>query len=67
MGYETPSHRMHDQCRLLRLRAADDGSIGARCDVVAGYIAVSVYPLVDAKFRITIELLNLVCLVIEVF
>jgi hypothetical protein len=39
--------------------------MGTRCNVVAGYIAVSVYPLVDAKCRITVELLNLVCLVIE--
>ena len=36
-------------------------------NVVAGYIAVSVYPLVDVKGGITVELLNLVCLVIEGF
>jgi hypothetical protein len=45
------------------LRATNDGGIGARCNIVAGYIAVSIYPLVDAKIGITVELLNLVCLV----
>ena len=67
MGYETPFHRMHDQCGLLWLRAADDGGMSARCNVVAGYIAVSVYPLVDAKCGITVKMFNLICLVIEVF
>jgi len=67
VGYEAPFHRMHDQCRLLRLRATDDGGMSAWCNVVAGYIAVSVYPLVDAKCGITVELLNLICLFIEGF
>ena len=67
VGYKTPFHRMHDQCGLLRLGATDDGGMRARCDVVAGYIAVSVYPLIDVKCRITVELLNLVCLGIGEF
>jgi hypothetical protein len=58
---------MHDQCRLLRLRATDDGGMSARCNVVAGYIAVSIYPLVDVKCGISVELLDLVCLVIVGF
>jgi len=41
--------------------------MSAWCNVVAGYIAVSVYPLVDAKCGITVELLNLICLFIEGF
>jgi hypothetical protein len=41
--------------------------MSARCNVVAGYIAVSVYPLVDVKCGITVELLNLICLAIEGF
>ena len=44
------------------MRATDDGSMSARCDVVTGHIAVSVDPLVDVKCGITVELLNLVCL-----
>ena len=48
------------------MRATDDGGMGARCNVVAGYIAVSVYPLVDVKRGITVELLNLICLAIEI-
>lgn len=67
MGYETPFHRMHYQCGLPWLGTADDRGMSAWCNVVAGYIAVSVYPLVDAKCRITIEMLNLICLVIEGF
>jgi len=39
--------------------------MSVRCNVVAGYIAVSVYPLVDVKCGITVKLLNLICLVIE--
>lgn len=45
------------------MRAADDGGMSARCNVVAGYIAVSVHPLVDVKCGITVKLLNLICLV----
>ena len=37
--------------------------MSARCNVVAGYIAVSVHPLVDVKCGITVKLLNLICLV----
>ena len=62
MGDEAPSHRVHDERRLPRLRATDDGGMGARRNVVAGYIAVSVHPLVDVKCWITVELLDFVCL-----
>jgi len=58
---------MHDKSRLRRSRATDDGSICARCNVVARYIAVSVHPPVYAKCGITVELLDVVCLVIEGF
>jgi hypothetical protein len=62
---EAPSHRVHDECRLLRLGATNDGGMGARRNVVAGYIAVPVHPLVNAKCGITVELFNLVSLVLE--
>jgi hypothetical protein len=54
---EAPSHRVHDERRLLWLSATDDGSMSARGNVVAGHMAVSVHPLVDVKCRITVELL----------
>jgi hypothetical protein len=47
------------------LGATDDGGMSTRRNVVAGYIAVSVYPLVDAKCGVSVELLNLICLAIE--
>jgi hypothetical protein len=47
------------------LRAADDGCVRARRDVVAGHVAVSVHPLIDAESGIAVELLYLVCLLIE--
>jgi hypothetical protein len=37
--------------------------MGARGNVVAGHIAVSVHPVINAKGRITVELLDIVCLV----
>jgi hypothetical protein len=39
--------------------------VGTRGDVIAGHIAVSVYPLLDAECGIAVELLDLVCLVRE--
>ena len=63
VGNEAPSHRVHDERGLFRLRATDDGGMGARRNVIAGHIAVSVHPLVDVKCGITVELLDFVCLV----
>lgn len=63
VGYETPSHRVHDERGLVRLSTANDGGMGARGNVVAGHIAVSVHPVINAKGRITVELLDIVCLV----
>jgi hypothetical protein len=62
---ETPFHGVHHECRSVRLCAANDGRMGPRGDVVAGDVAVSVYPLFDTKCRVTIELLDLVGLVRE--
>ena len=53
---------MHDQRGLSWLRTTYDGCAGAWCDVVAGRKVVSVHPLVNAKRRIALELLDLVCL-----
>jgi hypothetical protein len=53
---------VHDERGLLRARAADDGGVGARRDVVPGHVAVSVHPLVDVERGVAVELLDLVCL-----
>ena len=45
--------------------ATDDGCMSTWCNVVAGHIAVSVHPLIDAKCRVSIELLNFIRLAIE--
>lgn len=34
----------------------------ARCDVVAGHVAISVHPLIDAECGVAVELLDFVCL-----
>src|SRR5260370_5155263 len=65
VGYKTPFHRMHDKSRLRWSRATDDGSICARCNVVASYIAVSVHPPGYGKCGIAVELLDVLCLAIE--
>lgn len=63
---EAPPHGVHHERGVLRLRAADDGRVRARCDVIAGHVAVSVYPLVYAECGIAgvVELLDIVCLCI---
>jgi hypothetical protein len=62
VGDEAPSHGVHDERGLLRARAADDGGVCARRDVVPGHVAVSVHPLVDVERGVVVELLDLVCL-----
>jgi hypothetical protein len=61
---KAPPHRVHDKRWLLWLSAANDGGMGARRNVVARHIAVSLHPVVNAKCGITVELLDLVCLVL---
>ena len=62
VGDEAPSHGVHDERGFFRARAADDGGVRAWRDVVAGHVAVSVHPLIDAEVGIPVELLDLVCL-----
>ena len=64
VGNETPFHRVHHEGGPFWPCTANDGCVGTRGDVIAGHIAVSVYPLLDAKRGIAVELL-LVCLVRE--
>jgi hypothetical protein len=63
VGNETPFHRVHHEGGLFRLCAANDRCVGPRGNIVAGYIAISVYPLFDAKCGVVIELLDVVGLV----
>lgn len=65
VGDEAPSHGVHDERGFLRSRAADDGCVRARRDVVAGHVAVSVDPLLEAESGVAVELLELVCLLVE--
>ena len=62
MGNEAPPHRLHDERRLLRSGATDDGCVRARCDVVAGHEAISLHPLIDVECGVAVELLDFVCL-----
>ena len=61
---KAPPHRMHDECGLLRLSAANDRDVSARRNIVPGHIEVLLHPLINAKCVISMELLDLVCLVL---
>jgi hypothetical protein len=63
VGDEAPLHGMHYERGLSWLGATDDRCMCAGSDVVAGHKVISVYPLVYAECRISIELLDLVWLI----
>jgi hypothetical protein len=64
VGDKAPPHRVHDERGLLWLSAANDGGISGWRNVVARHIAVLLHPLINVKCGITVELLDLVCLVL---